>query len=58
MGAEGTGDQGEEGVGRSIVPAIIWLPGDTCENTRFITAAGMEYAVGFRAVGRSGQRRP
>jgi hypothetical protein len=27
-------------VDRVIVPAMVWLPGDTCEDIRFITAAG------------------
>jgi hypothetical protein len=44
MGAEGTGDPGEERVCRSNVPAIGWLTGDTCEDIRFFTAGGMEYA--------------
>jgi hemerythrin superfamily protein len=33
---------------------MVWLPGDTCEDIRFITAAGMEYAMSSRAVGRLG----
>jgi hypothetical protein len=57
MGAERAGDPRGERVGRSIVPARGWLTGDTCEDTRFITADGMEYAIGLRAVGRSGQCR-
>jgi hypothetical protein len=31
-------------MGRSIVPAIGWLPGDTGEDIQFLTADGMEYA--------------
>jgi hypothetical protein len=30
-----------------ILPAMIWLPGDTCEDIRCITTAGMEYAEAF-----------
>jgi hypothetical protein len=41
-------------VDRVIVPAMVWLPGDTCEDIRFITAAGMEYAMSSRAGGRLG----
>jgi hypothetical protein len=31
-------------MGRSIVPAIVWLPGDTGEDIRFLRADGMECA--------------
>jgi hypothetical protein len=44
MGAERAGDPRDERVGQSIVPARWWLTGDTCEDTQFITTAGMEYA--------------
>jgi len=57
MLAEGAGDLGEERMGRSIVPARASRMGDPCEDIRFITTGGMEYAVDRRAVGRSGQRR-
>jgi hypothetical protein len=44
MGAEGGGDRGEEGMCRSLVPAIGWLTGDTWEDIRIFMGGGMEYA--------------
>jgi hypothetical protein len=41
-------------VDRVIVPGMVWLPGDTCEDSRFIAATGIEYAMSSRAVGRPG----
>jgi len=32
-------------VGRGIVPAVVWLPGNPCEDIQCTPAAGMEYAV-------------
>jgi hypothetical protein len=58
MSTSGVADQASERAGWVLVPAMVWLPGDTYKETQFITAAGMKYAGRVRAVGRSGQRRP